>query len=287
MKVINHHRRQIKTACDFIDVNLDGHFTLEQLSAKAACSKYHFHRVFKSIVGISAMQYLLLARMKRASFRLAFETQYSVTVIAFEAQFESLEAFSRAFLRLFGQSPSQFRIEPDWQSWHSKYEFHPPTTGESVMKVNVVDFERREVALIEHKGNPKRVYDTTAKFINWRKSTQLSPIASSETFGIAHSDPNNTPDADFQFDICGSHTGDVPDNSFGVKSGVIPAGRCAMAIHKGSHNTIGDTVSYLYQQWLEQSGEELRDYPCFFRYVNFIHDVEEYELLTEVYLPIR
>lgn len=287
MKVNKRHDRQIKIVCDFIDINLDGDFTLEQLSAKAACSKYHFHRIFKSLMGISVMQYVLLARMKRASFRLAFEPHYSVTDIAFEARFESLEAFSRAFSRLFGQSPSQFRIQPDWQSWHLNYEFHPPTAGESVMDVNIVDFEEREVALIEHKGNPKLVYETAAKFISWRKSTGLSPIASSETFGIPHSDPSNTPDNEFQFDICGSHSGEVPNNSFGVKSSAIPSGRCAMTIHKGSHNTIGDTVNYLYQQWLEQSGEELREFPCFFRYVNFIHDVDEHELRTEVLLPIR
>ena len=27
--------------------------------------------------------------------------------------------------------------------------------------------------------------------------------------------------------------------------------------------------------------EELRDYPCYFRYLNFVHEVNECELLTE------
>ncbi|MEZ8046435.1 GyrI-like domain-containing protein [Vibrio sp. 10N.237.312.C02] len=287
MSVIKHHERQIKKVCDFIDGNLDGEFSLEQLSSVAASSKYHFHRIFKAFMGISAMQYVLLARMKRASFRLAFESEYSVTDIAFEARFTSLEAFSRAFSRIFGQSPSQFRNQPEWRTWHSKYEYHPPITGESVKDVQVVDFEKREVALIEHKGSPRLVYETVAKFINWRKSTGLSPINTSETFGIPHSDPNDTPDDEFQFDICGLHGGEVLANAYGIKSGTIPSGRCAMAVHEGSHDSISNTMYHLYHKWLPDSGEELRDSPCFFRYLNFAHEVNECGLLTEIYLPIK
>jgi len=287
MNVVKHHERQIKKVCDFIDGNLDKQFSLEQLSAVAASSKYHFHRIFKSFMGISTIQYVLLSRLKRASFRLAFESEYSVTDIAFEAHFESLEAFSRAFSRVFEQTPSQFRSQPEWRSWHSKYGYQPPITGESTMDVKVVDFDKREVALIEHKGSPQLVYATVAKFINWRKATGLSPVKTSETFGIPHSDPNDTPDKEFQFDICGSHQGNVPENNYGVKSGVIPSGRCAVAIHKGRHDSIGETMCGLYQKWLPDSGEDLRDFPCFFRYLNFVHEVDECELLTEVYLPIK
>ena len=60
-----------------------------------------------------------------------------------------------------------------------------------------------------------------------------------------------------------------------------------MAVHKGSHDSIGDTVYHLYQKWLPNSEEELRDYPCYFRYLNFVHEVNECELLTEIYLPIK
>ncbi len=287
MSIMKRHERQIKQVCDFIDGHLDEEFSLEQLSSVASSSKYHFHRIFKSFMGISAMRYVLLARMKRASFRLAFEPKLSVTDIAFEAHFESLEAFSRAFSREFGQSPSQFRNQPEWHSWHSKYKYQPPLTGVCLVDIKVIDFDKREVALIEHKGSPQRVYETAAKFIEWRKLTGLSPIKSSETFGIPHSDPSATSDDEFQFDICGTHKGAVPENHYGVKSGVIPQGRCAVAIHKGSHDTIGDTVYYLYQTWLPESGEDLRDYPCFFKYLNFVHEVDECELLTEIYLPIK
>ncbi len=287
MNAKKYNEERIKRVCSYINNHLNEDISLEKLSHIAICSKYHFHRIFKSLVGISTIQFVQLSRMKRASFRLAFEPERSIIDIAYEASFESPEAFSRAFRRTFEQSPSQFRNHPEWQSWHSKYQFKTQIVGNSIMDINIIDFEEKKVALIEHKGNPKLVFDTVAKFISWRKETGLSPLKSSETFGIPYSDPNDTENADFQFDICGTHNGEVPDNKYGVKSGVIPSGRCAVAQHKGSHDQISETVYYLYQKWLPNSAEELRDYPCFFRYLNFTHEVDECELITNIYLPIK
>ncbi len=283
MKIEN----RVQKVCKHINEHLDEKHTLEELSQLAYCSKFHFNRVFSAFVGVSAMQYVLFARLKRASFRLAFETQITITEVALEAQFESVEGFSRAFSRTFGQTPSQFRSQPDWQNWHSKYSYQRPNNAEVSVDIELVNFQQRNIAFIAHKGSPNLVLNTAAKFIEWRKTTGLSPIASSETFGIPYSDPSDTPVDEFRFDIAGSHTGLVPDNEFGVKAGEIPAGRCAMAIHKGSHDNIGETIYNMYQNWLPESGEELRDFPCFFKYLNFIHEVNEYELLTEVYLPIK
>lgn len=285
-KTNKRREQQIQTVCQYIDAHLDQELSLDQLSQIAICSKYHFQRVFSAFMGISATQYVLLARLKRASFRLAFEKNITVTDIAFEAQFDSSEAFSRAFSRTFGQTPSEFRSQPEWQHWHSKYEFNPPNLGEYIVDVNIVEFAEQPIAYIEHRGNPQRVFETAAKFIEWRKSTGLSPIKTSKTFGIPYGDPSQVLEEEFRFDICGSHIGNVPENPFGVKAGSIPAGRCAMVLHKGSHDAIGETIYQLYQKWLPTSDEELREFPIFFRYLNFVHEVDECDLLTEVYLPV-
>jgi len=61
----------------------------------------------------------------------------------------------------------------------------------------------------------------------------------------------------------------------------LPAGRYAVAIHKGSRNNLGETVNALYREWLPSSGEVLGDFPCIFCYHNFDHEVAETESLTE------
>ena len=67
----------------------------------------------------------------------------------------------------------------------------------------------------------------------------------------------------------------------------IPKGRCAVVCHVGSYANIGEAAYYLYRDWLPSSGEELRDFPLFFHYLNLGSDIPEHELLTDVYLPLK
>lgn len=152
------------------------------------------------------------------------------------------------------------------------------------MDINIVVFEEKKVALIEHKGDPALFPETAAKFVTWRKEMSLTqPNESRLSFGVAYNDPRNTPHSEFQSDLCVTHNGDVLDNKYGVKSGVIQGSRCAVARHHGSHESIMGTVDYLYN-WLLNSDEELRDLPCVLHYVNWSTD--ERELITDIYLPI-
>ena len=155
------------------------------------------------------------------------------------------------------------------------------------MNVNIVDFKAQPVALLTHLGAANTLMNTAAKFIEWRKESGFSPVKTCNTYGIPYSDPATTEDHAFRFDFAGSITSPITENPQGVRNGEIPAGRCAVVRHNGSHDTISDTVYYLYREWLVQSGEEVRDFPCFFHYLNLIHEVDECDLQTDIYLPIK
>jgi hypothetical protein len=73
------------------------------------------------------------------------------------------------------------------------------------------------------------------------------------------------------------------DNPFGVTNGTIPGGRCAVVRHHGSHDSLSESARYLYRDWLPASGEELRDFPMYFHYLKFVHQVAVHELLTDIY----
>ncbi|QEY17126.1 AraC family transcriptional regulator [Cellvibrio sp. KY-GH-1] len=286
-KSIYSYDQRIARVCEFVYQNLDKELTLEQMSEVAAFSKFHFHRVFSAYTGMSATKFLQLARLRRASFRLAFEPQKKIIDIAYEAGFDSPEAFARAFKRTFDQSPTDFRAEPKWPEWHLRFQFQPQPSGEIPMNVTIVNFETTTVALIEHLGPPEKVLETAGKFIAWRKATGLSPVKTSKTFGIPYSDPSNTEPEKFRWDVCGSIDTDVPANDYGVKAGVIPGGKCAVIRHQGSHSTLGTSIYAFYREWLPNSGEEVRDFPCFFHYLNFVHEVDECDLQTDIYFPLR
>jgi AraC family transcriptional regulator len=93
---------RIARVCEYINQNLNEPLTPEAMSDVAAFSKYHFHRVFVAYSGMSVTKFIQLARLRRASYRLAFEEHKRIIDVALEAGFESPEAFSRAFKRTFG-----------------------------------------------------------------------------------------------------------------------------------------------------------------------------------------
>jgi AraC family transcriptional regulator len=269
-----------------IEQHLNEPLNVEQLSQVAHFSKFHFHRQFSEYSGIGVLAYVRLLRLRQASYRLVFSRQERITDIALDAGFESPEAFSRAFRQAYGQSPSQFRKSPLWQPWSERFRL-PPRARREKMDVKIVEFPETKVAILAHRGAPQRLNDSAMVFIEWRKQSGLSPVQASRTFGIAYDDPNTTQPEQFRFDICGEETGPIPENPQGVVSGVIPGGRCAVVRHLGSHDRIGESVYPLYRQWLPESGEELRDFPLFFQYLNLFPQAAEHELVTDIFLPLR
>jgi AraC family transcriptional regulator len=271
---------------DYIESHLTEALTTERLSQVANFSKFHFHRQFAEYIGTGVARYILLLRLRRASYQLAFDRQAKVIDIALEAGFENPESFTRAFRNTFGQSPSAFRKQPDWESWHECYRFRIPERKQHV-QVDIVDFTTTRIAVLEHRGPTERVNDSVAQFIAWRKESGLSPKQSSRTFGIAYDNPDTTEPAQFRFDICGEVSAEVPTNAQGVVTKSIPGGRCARVRHYGSHTRLGESIYPLYRDWLPESGEELRDFPLYFHYLNLLPETPENELATDIYLPLK
>lgn len=280
------YERRIEKVLVYVYEHLDEELSLERLSRVAGFSRYHFHRQFLAFTGISVARLVALLRLKQASYQLAFSPAHRVIDVALAAGFASPEAFSRAFKNAQGQSPSEFRRSPQWERWSEIFQ-KPLDTGSRVVEPKIVIFEETRVAALEHRGPKETLLSSVQRFIEWRKSCDLSPVKTSKTLGIAYHDPDTTPPEDFRFDICGSVTRKVPDNEHGVLEKVIPGGRCAVARHIGSTDAIGKTICALYGTWLPESGEETRDFPIFFHYIERMPAVKEHEQVTDVYLPLR
>jgi AraC-like DNA-binding protein len=83
-------------------------WTLEELAAQAASSRSTLADRFSNLVGCPPIQYLTQWRMQIAAKRLA-DPGVKIATIAHEIGYESEAAFSRAFKKFVGGSPSQWR----------------------------------------------------------------------------------------------------------------------------------------------------------------------------------
>ena len=87
---LDSYHARMQRVLDYIDRHLDDDLDLDATSSIAAFSKYHFHRQFTATFGLSVHRYVQLARMKRASYRLAFAGAQSVTEIAMAVSYTHL-----------------------------------------------------------------------------------------------------------------------------------------------------------------------------------------------------
>lgn len=280
------YQARFERVLDYIEAHLHAPLEVEQLAGVAHFSRFHFQRQFADFTGVGVARYILLMRLKHASLQLAFQPQRRIIDIALEAGFENPESFTRAFRAAFGQSPSQFRRAPDWPSWHERFVFRIPERKVDV-QVDITQVEPIRIAMLTHRGPVNALNATVAQFIAWRKASGLSPVDRCRTFGLAWDNPDTTPPEQFRFGICGELEGDLQENVQGVVESLIPGGRCARVRHVGAHERLGDSIYPLYRQWLPESGEELRDFPLYFHYLNLLPDTPPGELLTDIYLPLK
>lgn len=91
-----------------VAASLDADLSTGELARRAFQSRTQFHRVFRALIEETpaAMRRRLL--LERAAWQLG-RTEGAVTDVALDAQYGSLEAFSRAFRKAFGVSPSMYR----------------------------------------------------------------------------------------------------------------------------------------------------------------------------------
>ncbi|EPR10846.1 AraC family transcriptional regulator [Ruminiclostridium papyrosolvens] len=94
----------------YIENNLKTIISLDELSQHLCLSKYHLHRLIKSLAGITLMTYVR-GRKLTSSLTELLETNLKIIDIANEYCFEYEQTYLRAFKRQFGISPSAYRRE--------------------------------------------------------------------------------------------------------------------------------------------------------------------------------
>lgn len=287
----NYHAR-MQRVLDYIEQHLDENLDLDELSGVAAFSKFHFHRQFNAIFGLSVHRYVQLARMKRASYKLAYRDAISVTEIAMDAGYEAPDAFARAFRQRFDQSPSQFRKSPDWDPWLAAFE--PLQQARNKLMQNTFALDQVEirtvdsipVAIMEHRGHPNSIGSSIQQFIAWRKANGLSP-KTSPTFNIFHTDPRTTPPEEYRLDLCVGTDRPFQAKGQKIEAGLIPGGRCAVLRVVGNTDNLEPAALFLYRDWLPESGEEAGDFPLYCQRLSFFPEVPEHEAIAELFLPLQ
>lgn len=108
---MNDRTMAVQKMQDYILVHIAEEITLAELARAASFSPWYAHRLFKELTGVSPADYIRKLRLTEAAKRLKSE-KCRITELAMEFGFESVDGFTRAFVREFGVTPSEYRLSP-------------------------------------------------------------------------------------------------------------------------------------------------------------------------------
>jgi AraC family transcriptional regulator len=92
---------RINRVIEHIDANLGEDLSLEQLAGVACFSEYHFHRLFRGVVGENLNEYVQRRRLEIAARTLHLNAQDKVIDVALNVGYENPASFFKAFRRFF------------------------------------------------------------------------------------------------------------------------------------------------------------------------------------------
>lgn len=124
-------------AIDYMEDNLAGTVDQGKAARIAACSEFHFQRMFAFVTGVTVSEYIRRRRMTCAAFDL-MKSGTRVLDTALKYGYESPTSFNRAFRSVHGISPSRVKTEGAEMTSHPRITFTVSVKGEKAMEYKIV-----------------------------------------------------------------------------------------------------------------------------------------------------
>lgn len=93
---------------DYIEKHLNENLDVDKIAAVSGYSKFHLERIFASENGCTIYKYIKMRRLTEAARQLIF-SKHSIMDIAFNAGYDSQQAFTLAFKKVYNLTPKVYR----------------------------------------------------------------------------------------------------------------------------------------------------------------------------------
>lgn len=281
------HRERLNRVLVYIQENIDHPMLLKTLASVARFSPFHFHRIFTAHVGEPLSRHVRRVRLDTAANRLYFSDE-PVTSIALAAGYETPAAFARAFRQRFKKTPSEFKRSKRRDLPKGMNLLPPGPAGRKVVpvKAEIRTIPGQKVLFVRKTGPyAKAAAEAWGTLMPFAVSRRIMG-KDTKAIGISHDNPEITPEDSIRYDACIPFTGSVkPEGEIGIQT--IAGGRYAVFLHTGPYKNFSRTYGYIMGTWYHESGNKLRNLPCFEVYLNDPRRAKPENLKTEIYVPIE
>jgi AraC family transcriptional regulator len=288
---------RVNRAIDLIVRNLAEPLRLEEVSEAAGFSPFHFHRVFKSLLGETLSQFVKRLRLERALYLMSHAPNRSLTDVALACGFSSSSDFSRSFKHCYGAPPSVFDLETFRSSRREEFErvlsrqegghrFTTLPAGQNPdgFEVQLRDLPARTVAYI-------RVFDPYREGVAQAACERLLAwaidrgLADGQWLGYMWEEPEIVALEDCRYDVALVVDDVEPAGEVGRFE--FPAMRVAEVVLSGGIELEMRAIDWLYKTWLPRSGYVPDNQPAFEAWIGrpFAHGYEHFTIACQ--LPVK
>lgn len=280
-------------AIEIIEARIDAPPTPADVASQVGFSAYHFHRVFSALLGESITQYIRKRRLAKAAERLR-DSRDPIMSLAVECGFDSQEAFTRAFKRMYGTTPGQYRQSCGTTTYVKK---EATTLNMVIHMVNTIELKPKIVERGEDlaiglgggfsEGSFEQIKELWDSFLN--RKNEVANQKPGYALGIcmpAHPDIAKSPESQFVY-IAAVPVSAADNVPHGMVSCKIAAGRYAMFTHKGPLSDLPLTVKYIWGTWLPGSEFQYAEGRPDFEYYDERFDGEREEGEFDIFVPIQ
>jgi AraC family transcriptional regulator len=284
---------RINLAIDHVVRHLDEPLPLETVAAVARFSPFHFHRIFRGMMGETLNDFVKRLRLERAVVLLSRPKRQPLTEIALACGFASSSDFSRCFKQRYGVAPSAFDVKArrdrgrkelgesvEVQHPH-RLERLPPGQNPDGFEVKLRKLPPRTVAYIRVHDSfrPDAVPAAYARLGAWAEQRGL---AGGQWLGYMWDDPEIVELEDCRYDV-GLVVPDlagalVPEGEVGRMQ--FPAMTVAEIEIRGGIDLEMRAIDWYFGTWLPRSAYVPAEQPNFESWIGrpFAHGMERFEL---------
>lgn len=298
---------RINRTFDYIESNIEKPMTLKELASVAYFSKFHFSRIFQSIVGETPFQFILRVRIEKAAILILNNKNESISEIAYKCGFSDISIFSWNFKNYFKISATEYRtkklnnsnLSQQDSNKHQSDEKPIPyfchelktlkwrTNMELNKSVEVKELPKMTVAYIRHigpyKGDEKLFEGIWNRLFSWAGPRGLIGGKDFKSLVIYHDDPNVTIEDKLRMSVCIT----VPEETE-VEGEVgkmeVEAAKYVIARFELTAKDFQQAWEWVYGEWFPQSGYQPDDKPCFEMYPE---EPKNGKFIVDICVPVK
>ena len=294
--------KRINAALVFIEENLSAQLALEEIASIACYSPFHFHRLFKAIVGESLNAYINRRRIEKAAAFLMHNDSINMEELAFQHGFNSNSSFTRAFKNFYGVSPSAFKQQQPHR--YSKIRQTDSKNGQNNLifeqyicninnhlkwltmnaRIEVKEMSELHFASITHIG-VDGLEHAFERLLRWSTPQQLLNIPNNKMARIFHDSFKVTSPDKVKMSVSMllnspfEETGEVKKESLGAGKWIVGSFELKMEEFEKSWTSL-----YI---WMNENGYQKADKPPFEIYHNDFRQHPEGKCIVDLHIPIK